>query len=160
MIQNNPGISMDKTQLAEFIKTLEPAAEIKEGKQFAEINLTAPLLYSTMKKLRENEGTFFDYLISVTGVDYGQDLGVVYHLNSTKHRHSVVVKVRTTDRQNPVLDSVCDIWKTAEFQEREVYDLLGIKFSNHPDLRRLFLDSSWGFPLRKDYVDDINIVSK
>jgi NADH:ubiquinone oxidoreductase subunit C len=151
---------MDKTQLAEYIKNLEPDAEIIEGKQFTEVTILANLLHSIMKKLRENESTLLDYLICITGVDYGQELGVVYHLNSTKHSHSVVVKVRTTDRQNPVLDSVCDIWKTAEFHEREVYDLLGIKFNNHPDLRRLFLDSSWGFPLRKDYVDDINIVSK
>ena len=150
---------MDKTQLSEFIKTLEPAAEVKEGKQYAEVNITAPLLYSTMKKLREKEETLFDYLMCLTGVDYGTELGVVYHLNSTKHKHTVVVKVKT-DRQQPILDTVCDIWRTAEFHEREVYDLLGIKFNNHPDLRRLFLDSSWGFPLRKDYVDDINIVSK
>ena len=61
---------------------------------------------------------------------------------------------------HPHFDSVSDIWKTADFLEREVYDLLGIKFTNHPDLRRLFLDNSWGFPLRKDYVDDINIVTK
>jgi NADH:ubiquinone oxidoreductase subunit C len=59
-----------------------------------------------------------------------------------------------------MLDSVCDIWRTAEFQEREVYDLLGIRFKGHPDMRRFFLDSSWGYPLRKDYVDDINIVTK
>jgi NADH-quinone oxidoreductase subunit C len=71
----------------------------------------------------------------------------------------LVLKSRT-GRDNPNLDSVCDIWKAAEFLEREIYDLLGIKFNNHPDLRRLFLDSSWGFPLRKDYKDDINIVSK
>jgi NADH:ubiquinone oxidoreductase subunit C len=55
---------------------------------------------------------------------------------------------------------VCDIWKTAEYHEREIYDLFGIKFKGHPDLRRLFLGSSWGYPLRKDYVDDINIVTK
>ena len=74
--------------------------------------------------------------------------------------HSIVLKTRTSDRENPQIDSVSDIWQTAEFHEREVYDLLGIKFKNHPDLRRLFLDNSWGFPLRKDYVDDINIVTK
>lgn len=151
---------MDKTSLAELIKTLEPATEIKEGKQFIEVTIAAPLLYSVMKRLRDKEEASFDYLMCLTGVDYGQDLGVVYHLHSTKHKHSVVVKARTSDRQHPNLDSVSDIWKTSEFLEREVFDLLGIRFNNHPDLRRLFLDSSWGFPLRKDYVDDINIVSK
>ncbi len=87
-------------------------------------------------------------------------LVLVYHLRSTKHDHIIVLKTRTSDRETPIFDSVSDIWKTAEFHEREVFDLLGIKFKNHPDLRRLFLDSSWGFPLRKDYVDDINIVTK
>jgi len=71
-----------------------------------------------------------------------------------------VIKTRTGDRTNPEIDSVTDLWETADFNEREAYDLLGIKFKNHPDLRRLFLDRSWGFPLRKDYVDDINIVTR
>jgi NADH:ubiquinone oxidoreductase subunit C len=93
-------------------------------------------------------------------VDYGQDLGVVYHLRSTKHNHTVVLKTRISDRENPHLDSVTDIWRSAEFYEREVFDLLGIRFINHPDLRRFFLPSSYGYPLRKDFVDDINIVTK
>jgi NADH:ubiquinone oxidoreductase subunit C len=84
----------------------------------------------------------------------------VYHIRSTKYNHSVVIKTRTPDRDNPTIDSVTDIWQTAEYHEREVFDLLGIKFKNHPDLRRLFLSRSWGFPLRKDYVDNINIVTK
>ncbi len=151
---------MDKAQLAELVKTIEPAAEVKAGKQFAEVSVPPPLLHYLMKSLREKEETFFDYLMCLTGVDLGQDLGVIYHLHSTRHRHTIVVRVKTTDRQRPVLDSVCDLWKTAEFHEREVFDLLGIRFNNHPDLRRLFLDSSWGFPLRKDYMDDINIVTK
>ena len=87
-------------------------------------------------------------------------LVLVYHLRSTKYGHTVVIKSRTPDRENPQFDSVSDIWETADLHEREVFDLLGIKFANHPDLRRLFLDSSWGFPLRKDYVDDMNIVTK
>jgi NADH:ubiquinone oxidoreductase subunit C len=70
------------------------------------------------------------------------------------------LKTRISDREKPQIDSVVDLWKTADLNEREVYDLLGIKFTNHPDLRRLFLDATWGFPLRKDYVDDINIVTK
>ena len=112
------------------------------------------------KELREREEVKFDFLFCLSGVDYGQNLGVVYHLRSTVYEHSIVLKTLTPDRVNPVIDSVSDIWLTADFHEREVYDLLGVKFANHPDLRRLFLDSSWGFPLRKDYADDINIVTK
>ena len=86
-------------------------------------------------------------------------LEVVYHLESTIHGHQLVLKVRTADRENGAIDTVSDIWRTAEFHEREVYDLMGIRFTNHPDLRRLFLEEGWkGHPLRKDYADEVNIV--
>lgn len=151
---------MNKTELGIFVKSLAQECEVKEGRQFAEVTIPAYALHGLAIQLKEKEESFFDFLVSITGVDYGQDLGAVYHLRSTKHEHMIVLKVRTNDRENPHFDSVTDIWKSADFLEREVYDLLGIKFTNHPDLRRLFLDNSWGFPLRKDYVDDINIVTK
>jgi NADH-quinone oxidoreductase subunit C len=151
---------MNKTQITEFLKSIDQELEVKEGLQFAEVTVPVSKLHAFAKQLRENENLLFDFLYCLSGVDYGQDLGVVYHLRSTKYNHSVVVKTRVSDRVNPEIDTVSDIWKTADFHEREVYDLLGIKFRNHPDLRRLFLDNSWGFPLRKDYVDDINIVTK
>jgi NADH-quinone oxidoreductase subunit C len=151
---------MDKIQLGEFIKSINPDLEIKEGKQYIEVSIPPSKLYILAKELREKEETQFDFLFCLSGVDYGLELGVVYHLRSTKFDHVVVLKTRTSDREHPQLDSVADIWKTADFHEREVFDLLGIKFTNHPDMRRLFLDSSWGFPLRKDYVDNINIVTR
>jgi NADH-quinone oxidoreductase subunit C len=151
---------MDNVQLGEIIKSLDTDIEIKEGKQFLEVKVPASSLYRLAKQLKENQETSFDFLFCITGVDYGQDLGVVYHLRSTRHNHTVVLKTRISDRENPQLDSVADIWRTAEFHEREVFDLLGIKFTNHPDLRRFFLSTSYGFPLRKDFVDDINIVTK
>jgi NADH:ubiquinone oxidoreductase subunit C len=151
---------MDKTQLAEIIKSLEAEAVVSEGKQFVEVTVPSSKLHDLARQLKENRDTDFDFLFCLSGVDYGQDLGVVYHLRSTKHNHSVVLKTRTSDRQNPRVNSVTDLWRTAEYHEREVFDLLGIRFNNHPDLRRLFLSSSWGFPLRKDYVDDVNIVTK
>ena len=151
---------MDKIQLGEFIKSIDKDLEIKEGKQYLEVTVPPSMLYQLARQLREKEEAQFDFLFCLTGVDYRTDLGVVYHLRSTIYDHVIVLKTRTSDRENPYLDSVADIWQTADFHEREVYDLLGIKFKNHPDLRRLFLDNSWGFPLRKDYVDDINIVTK
>jgi len=151
---------MDKIELGEFVKSIDKDLEVKEGKQYIEVTVPPSKLYSLSKQLRLREEVKFDFLFCLSGVDYGQDLGVVYHLRSTVYEHVIVLKTRTSDREHPELDSVVDIWNTAEFHEREVYDLLGIKFANHPDLRRLFLDNSWGFPLRKDYVDDINIVTK
>ena len=146
--------------MGEFIKSLDKDLEIKDGKQYIEVIVPASDLYRLARQLKENPESDFDFLFCLTGVDYGQDLGVVYHLRSTKLKHTVVLKTRTSGRENPQLESVADIWRTAEFHEREVYDLLGIRFINHPDLRRFFLKSSYGFPLRKDFVDDINIVTK
>jgi len=85
---------------------------------------------------------------------------VIYHLESTVHNTVLVLKTKTLSRINPVLPTVCDIWQTAEFHEREVFDLLGIRFKGHPDMRRLFLSEEWGFPLRKDYVDEVRIVDR
>ena len=133
----------------------------EEGSQFLNIFVQPEQLHSLMAQLKGNEQTYFDYLFCLSGVDWGAELGVVYHLESTTHRHSIVVKVQTPDRENPTLESVYDIWMTAEFHEREVYDFFGIIFNNHPNLKRLFLTDEWeGFPLRKDYVDEINMVIK
>ncbi|MDB5232805.1 MAG: dehydrogenase (ubiquinone) 30 kDa subunit [Chitinophagaceae bacterium] len=83
---------------------------------------------------------------------------MVYHFTSTTHRHTIVVKVNL-DRSVPEIETVSDIWRTAEFHEREVYDLFGVKFLHHPDLRRLFLTDEWkGWPLRKDYEDPVNMI--
>jgi len=145
--------------------TTEPEAiglEFTEEKsQFLNITVQPEQLHPLMTQLKSNSETNFDYLFCLSGVDWGAALGVVYHLESTTHRHTIVVKVKTEDRVNPTLDTVCDIWYTAEFHEREVFDFFGIKFTNHPNLKRLFLTEEWdGFPLRKDYVDEINMVIK
>lgn len=153
-------ISMEKEQLTEFVKSLCSNAEVKEGKQFIEAVIPANDLHSVAEKLKSDRATAFDFLFCLSGVDYGKELGIVYHLRSTILEHTLVLKTRFQDRDNAIADSVCDIWRTAEYHEREVYDLLGIKFRNHPDLRRFFLPSSAGFPLRKDFVDDENIVVK
>ena len=81
-----------------------------------------------MSQLKYNSETSFDYLFCLTGIDYEKTLGIIYHLESTAHRHQLVVKVQTEDRENPTFDSVWDIWRTAEFHEREVFDFFGIKF--------------------------------
>jgi NADH:ubiquinone oxidoreductase subunit C len=85
---------------------------------------------------------------------------VVYHLDSTQYRHLIVLKVVLTDREAPMVDSVTSVWPTAEFHEREVFDLFGIRFNNHPNLKRLFLEDDYGYPLRKDFRDEINIIER
>ena len=133
----------------------------EEGSQFLNMEVFPENLHSLMTQLRENSDTNFDYLFCLSGVDWGKELGIVYHLESTTHRHSIVVKVKTADRENPNFDTVCNIWKTADFHEREAFDFFGVKFNNHPNLKYLFLTEDWeGFPLRKDYVDEVNMVIK
>jgi len=146
----------------------ENLTELNLGIVFSEepaqyLTLTVPKenLHFLMSKLKLDRVLSFDYLFCLTGVDWGTELGVVYHLESTTHRHNLVVKVMTTDRENPIFDSVQDIWQTANFHEMEVFDFFGIKFNNHPNLKRLFLPKDWtGYPLRKDYDDPINMIIK
>ena len=118
--------------------------------------------------LRDNENLLFDNIMNLSGVDddngerktdeqgnstiIGGTLSVFYHLESTSLRHKVTLKV-SVPRENPALESVAEIWRCADWHEREAYDLLGFNFLNHPDLRRILMPYDWeaGYPLRKDY---------
>jgi len=94
----------------------------------------------------------FNYLNCITGVDYLDYLEVVYHLTSMDLNHSLVVKVRC-DRENPEVPSIYSLFRGADYQEREIYDLLGIKFTGHPNMKRLFMWEGFeGHPLRRDYL--------
>ncbi|PIP54797.1 MAG: NADH-quinone oxidoreductase chain 5 [Bacteroidetes bacterium CG23_combo_of_CG06-09_8_20_14_all_32_9] len=149
---------MNNEELKEKINGWVSGVEFPENKQYLEAIVPAESLHKLAKLLKDTSDTSFDYLFCLSGVDYGKQFGVVYHLESTTLKHSLVLKVKTDNRINPVFDTVCDIWRTAEWHEREVFDFFGIKFNNHPDLRRIFLDDNWvGFPLRKDYKDDFII---
>lgn len=100
----------------------------------------------------------YDWLACVVGEDWGDALGCTYYIKSTSDYSMISVKVTTTDRENPMLHSVYDVWEIARLEEREVYDFYGIKFINHPDMRRLYLRNDWvGFPLRKDYDENPEI---
>ena len=150
---------MDNAALKERIMGLVPDAEHQENKQFLTFIIPPEKMHDLALAIKNEADLAFDYLFCLTGVDMVKHLEVVYHLESTTHKHQLELKVRTEDRENGSVDTVCDIWRTAEFHEREVFDLLGIRFNNHPDLRRLFLEENWkGHPLRKDYVDEVNIV--
>ena len=150
---------MNNDNLKARILEIVPDAQQEESKQYLTLLIPAGSLHSLALKLKNTPDFALDYLFCLGGVDYGKQLGVVYHLTSTLQKHSLVIKVKTDDRVNPTFDTVCDIWRTAEFHEREVFDLFGIRFTNHPDLRRIFLEEDWkGYPLRKDYVDEVNIV--
>lgn len=145
---------MTNEELKAFISAHASEAVFEET-QFLNATISSEKLYALAKELRKAD---YDYLICVTGIDWKDHFVVAYHLQSRKTKHVFVLKAKIADRVNPSVDTVCDIWRTAELHEREVFDLFGIKFNNHPDLRRLFMDDTWGFPLRKDYTDDVTIV--
>ena len=150
---------MDNAALKDRILGLVPDAEYQENKQFLTFIIPPAKMHELAYKLKFEKDLAFDFLFCLTAVDMVKFLEVVYHLESTTHKHQVVLKVRTEDRVNGAVDTVSDIWRTAEFHEREIYDMLGIRFNNHPDMRRIFLDENWvGYPLRKDYTDEVNIV--
>ncbi|MFA5831955.1 MAG: NADH-quinone oxidoreductase subunit C [Bacteroidota bacterium] len=109
----------------------------------------------TIKEISEfaknSEQLQFDYLMCLSGVDYKGKLGVVYHLYSMVHRHKMVLKVEVPT-ENPNVPSVESVWKSANWHEREAFDLFGLNFAGHPDQRRILLPDDWeGHPLRKDY---------
>lgn len=104
-----------------------------------------------MRWLRDDPSLAFDTLLLVSGVDYPNRFEVVYHLTSAVHCHSIGIKA-SLGRDLPEIDSVTPIWPAADWHEREQFDLMGIVFHGHPDLRRILCPDDWeGFPLRKDY---------
>jgi NADH-quinone oxidoreductase subunit C len=102
--------------------------------------------------LRDDDTMKFDTLMLLSGLDYtAGKLGVVYHIASMAVGHKIVLKVDLT-RENPHCGSVESVWKTANWHEREAFDMFGVIFDGHPDLRRILLPDDWeGHPLRKDY---------
>jgi NADH-quinone oxidoreductase subunit C len=102
--------------------------------------------------LKDTDGLKFAYLNYITAVDYYSYFEVVYQLTSLEHNRSVIIKTRCYGRDNPTVPSVTGLWQGADFQEREIYDLMGIIFEGHPNLKRIFLwDGFPGYPLRKDF---------
>ena len=137
--------------IQEKIASFLPEAVFEEG-QYLTVTVAPRKWHGLARFLHDDPELQFDYLASLIGVDWGETLGVVYYLNSTKYNHWVIIKTETSDRENPLLYSVSDVWESANLNEREVYDFYGIRFINHPDMRRLFLREDWvGYPFRKDY---------
>jgi NADH-quinone oxidoreductase subunit C len=103
---------------------------------------------------RDDERLSCDFLHNMAGADFPPDrMEVFLMLFSYKHKHRVTLKI-TINRKSPTCQSVAAIWPSADWYEREIYDLFGITFIGHPDMRRLFMPEYWeGYPLRKDYTD-------
>lgn len=113
----------------------------------------AASLHDIIKFLRDTWELAFDSLMSLAGIDTKENVEVVYHLYSYRHRHRFVVKTKA-DRLGGAVPSIHDLYGTADFQEREAFDMLGVRFTGHPNLKRILLPQDWvGHPLLKDYVE-------
>ena len=150
---------MSDEALKQQLINLHPSLVFEEGGEWLNMFIEPEEWLSFAQQLRYKEDLFFDYLFCLTCIDWKTHLMMVYHLSSTTHRHNIVVKAKL-NREDPQIETVCRIWKTAEFHEREVFELFGVNFLNHPDLRLLILPDGWEgkFPLRKDFEDPVNMI--
>jgi NADH:ubiquinone oxidoreductase subunit C len=148
---------MSNEEIKEIISSTLPSATYDETGEWLNIIIDSKDWKKIAAECR-NGALHMDFLFCLTCVDWKTHLTMVYHLTSTKHRHNIVVKANL-DHAIPEIETVCDIWRTAEFHEREVFEMFGVNFLNHPDLRKLILEDDFkGFPLRKDFEDPINMI--
>jgi NADH-quinone oxidoreductase subunit C len=144
--------AIDGLDIAHTIEQKFPGAVVEAFPEAAVVDPSR--LVEVCAWLRDDPELKFQFLSSLTGVDRLDSLEVVLHLTSIHHNRMTTLKVRAADRDNPAVPSVTPVWPGANLQEREAYDLLGIHFEGHPDMRRIFLwDGFAGHPLRKDYLN-------
>jgi NADH:ubiquinone oxidoreductase subunit C len=149
---------MTNEELITELTTIQPNLLPEAGGEWPNFFVEPADWPKLAQTLRFKDDLFFDYLFCLTCIDWKTHLTMVYHLSSTRHRHNIVIKSKL-NRETPEIQTVSDIWRTADFHEREVYELFGVNFLNHPDLRKLILPDDWvGYPLRKDYEDPINMI--
>ncbi len=145
---------MEPVQIYERLKQRFPEQILEVGGKpdvFAVVDPGA--IVEICEFLRNEPELWFDCLSNETGVDYKDRIEVVYHLFSYRHRHGCVLKVKLP-RENPQVATVETIWRSANWMEREIFDLLGVTFLGHSDLRRILMPEDWpGHPLRKDFVE-------
>lgn len=143
--------ALNGEQIASRINRVSPGAVVAADQ--TSVVVTGESLLKAAEFLKNTRGLDFDYLADLAGVDYTDYFEVVYRLVSLKHNHSLVLKTRCYDREKPIVPSVTGLWRAADFPERETYDLLGIVFRGHPNLKRLLLWEGFeGYPLRRDYL--------
>ena len=148
---------MTNEEIKEYISSIAPTASFDETGEWLNVIIESTQLKPTMAALRTGKMQM-NYLFCLTCVDFKTHLTMVYHLSATTHRQSIVIKANV-NREQAVIETVCDIWRTAEFLEREVFEMFGVDFTNHPDLRKLILEDDFkGYPLRKDFEDPINMI--
>ena len=148
---------MNREEIKNYLSNALPGAIFDETGEWLNMLIDASEWKPLARQLRSSNLNM-DYLFCLTCIDWKTHLTMVYHLSSTDHRETIVIKTKV-DRNNPEIETVSDIWKTAEFHEREVFEMFGVKFLHHPDLRKLILEDDFvGYPLRKDFEDPVNMI--
>ena len=144
-----------KTKITELV----PTATFDESGEWLNIIIAPQDWLAFAGQLRHEASLFFNHLFCLTCIDWKTHLTMVYHLSSTNFRHNIVVKI-ILDKNRPEIETVSHIWQTANFHEREVYEMFGVNFLNHPDLRLLILPDGWEGknPMRKDFEDPVNMI--
>ncbi len=143
-------VALSGKEIASQLEEKLPESIIESGQDYLVVKNESLLAVAAF--LKDTRDLDFDYLNFITAVDYYDHFEVVYRLSSLEHNHSLVMKTRCAERENPVLPSVIGLWQGADFQEREIYDLMGIRFEGHPNMKRIFLWEGFaGHPLRKDF---------
>ncbi|MFH1382446.1 MAG: NADH-quinone oxidoreductase subunit C [Chloroflexota bacterium] len=143
--------ALPTTEVAKQIATQFPKAVVATSDTF--IIISHESLVPVAGFLKDAPGLEFDYLNNITAIDYFQYFEVVYQLTSIKHNHSLMLKARCYGRDNPSLPSVISVWRAADLQEREICDLMGIRFEGHPNSKHIVLwEGFQGYPQRKDYL--------
>ena len=150
---------MTREELKGKLAAKHPALAFEEGGEWLNIQVEPGEWPSFAQTLRNDPDLWFDYMFCLTCVDWKTHLTMVYHLTSTRHRHNIVVKSKL-NRDKPEIETICRTWRTAEFNEREVYEMFGVNFLHHPDLRLLILPDGWEGknPMRKDFEDPVNMI--
>lgn len=142
--------------MIEIISKIDGTATVVPNATPQTILVSGSSLIRVAQELYTNPQTYFDQLSCVTGIDNGPEaktMEVIYHLYSIPNNSSLALKV-ILSRENLIVPSLCQVWKSANWLERETYDMYGILFEGHPDLRRILMPADWeGYPLRKDYAE-------
>jgi NADH:ubiquinone oxidoreductase subunit C len=150
---------MNKEELKNKLAETFPNATLSENKQFLILAAPSANIVDTAFVLKNNTELLFDFMFCVTGEDWTTHFIITYHLRSTKNGQELVLKAKIENRNKPEIETLSHLFSTAELNEREIFEMYGINFLHHPDMRKLLLPEDWeGYPMRKDYYDPIHVV--
>ena len=139
-------------EIADHINKAFPETAIRYNQ--TDVWITPDSLFEVAKFLKKNSELDFKFLTAITAVDYIEYFEIIYHLLSMRRNRSAILKIQCFGRENPTVASVVDVWQGAELQEREIWDLMGINFDGHPNMKRILLWEGYpGHPLRKDSLN-------